>query len=185
VVVEFLRLGVGQCFGELALITGLPRTAAAVVNEPTVLLKLKRENFTRIMDEYQNLRFHVMGLVEHRLEETQRVDTEVNKRAASPYRASRANSTSNLLADCMSRERYLFVLIFLFFPAAEKNKPHSPNVECKQADLFVIYQVLILSLSRPSAQAERFAAQEVARRYATRTRIARSSLMPARKRNFL
>lgn len=33
----------GDCFGEISLLTGLPRTATAIANEDSVLLELKRE----------------------------------------------------------------------------------------------------------------------------------------------
>ena len=33
----------GDCFGEISMLTGLPRTATAVANEDSVLLELKRE----------------------------------------------------------------------------------------------------------------------------------------------
>ncbi len=123
-----MRLGVGQCVGELALITGLPRTATALANEPTVLLELKRDNFMQIMDKYQNIRFHIMGLVEHRLEETQRIDTEITKRAASPYRfRSAGSSTSNLLdSTCTVHwahvSRRLLTLLLLFPPLSVCSK---------------------------------------------------------------
>jgi len=79
--VEFLRLGEGECFGEISLITGLPRIATAIACEAnTVLLELKRDAFMAILSKFPNIRFHILDLVSERLKETQQVDKQVHER---------------------------------------------------------------------------------------------------------
>ncbi|MCX6024306.1 MAG: cyclic nucleotide-binding domain-containing protein [Chloroflexi bacterium] len=45
-------LSVGDCFGEAALLNDIPRTAAIVVTENADLLRLSRENFRQVLDNY-------------------------------------------------------------------------------------------------------------------------------------
>lgn len=74
---ELMRLGVGQIFGELSLITGLPRTCSVIANEDCVLLELKKESFDRLMRQYQNLRVKLALLVEQRLRENVSIKAEM------------------------------------------------------------------------------------------------------------
>jgi CRP-like cAMP-binding protein len=69
---EIMRLGVGDIFGELSLITGLPRTCSGfyfkmflllynllflvIANEDSVVLELTKEKFDKLINQYQNLR---------------------------------------------------------------------------------------------------------------------------------
>jgi CRP-like cAMP-binding protein len=85
--VEFMRLGVGDSFGEMSLITGLPRSATAVACEETTLLELNRARFQSLLAQYQNIRYHVMHVVSERLKESQMFDEHIRKRAASPSRS--------------------------------------------------------------------------------------------------
>jgi len=97
--VEFLRLGVGECFGELALITGLPRSASATANEDSMLLELRRDNFTSLLNRYSNIRFHIANLVEQRLEESKRVTSELSKRSLSPNPVSNTARLNKTVSD--------------------------------------------------------------------------------------
>eukprot|EP01133_Synstelium_polycarpum_P002564 gene2564-2940_t len=68
---DFKTLGKGECFGEISLILGLPRTCTARASsaEPTRLLILKRPGFQRILDKYQNIKYNLTQLVEQRISE--------------------------------------------------------------------------------------------------------------------
>lgn len=70
---EIMRLGVGELFGELSLITGLPRTCSVIANEECVLLELKQEAYEKLLNHYQNLRYKLALLVEQRMKESQKV----------------------------------------------------------------------------------------------------------------
>jgi CRP-like cAMP-binding protein len=84
---ELMRLGVGQLFGELSLITGLPRTCSVIANEDSVLLELKKESFDRLMRQYQNMRIKLALLVEQRLRENVSIKAEME----TPRGTSRIN----------------------------------------------------------------------------------------------
>jgi len=75
---ELMNLGVGEIFGELSLITGLPRTCSVISNEDSVILELKKESFDRLMRQYQNLRVKLAQLVEQRLRQSQQIKEELN-----------------------------------------------------------------------------------------------------------
>eukprot|EP01132_Coremiostelium_polycephalum_P002503 gene2503-3096_t len=63
----FKTLGQGECFGEISMILGLPRTCTAIASPGTRLLILKREGFQKILDRYQNIKYSVVHLMEERL----------------------------------------------------------------------------------------------------------------------
>jgi CRP-like cAMP-binding protein len=81
VVSEFMRLGPGDTFGEMSLLTRLPRTATAIAQEDCIILELKRESFEKILNKYQNIHYNIVSLVEQRLEETKRLDEELKKKS--------------------------------------------------------------------------------------------------------
>jgi len=74
---EFMQMGVGSIFGELSLITGLPRTCSVIANEDCVILELTKEAFDKLTNQYQNLRVKIAQLVEQRLRENQKVTKEI------------------------------------------------------------------------------------------------------------
>jgi len=76
---ELRRLVSGDCFGEISMLTGLPRTDTAVANEDSVLLELKREAFKDLMERYQHIRFHVVQMMEQRLVEGKKLNYIINK----------------------------------------------------------------------------------------------------------
>ncbi len=61
------ELGTGQSFGEMALLTGEPRSASAVAAEPTSLLRIDKVHFDELIDRSPNLRSSVQELISVRL----------------------------------------------------------------------------------------------------------------------
>jgi hypothetical protein len=59
-------LGVGEYFGEEALLFGTPRSATVTTLEPTVLLVLDRPGFQRLMEEYPPLQYSLTVTAESR-----------------------------------------------------------------------------------------------------------------------
>jgi CRP/FNR family cyclic AMP-dependent transcriptional regulator len=57
----------GDCFGEIAVVDGLPRTAGACATEPTVLLAVRRSDFLRLLSEESTLAIHLLVLFCERL----------------------------------------------------------------------------------------------------------------------
>lgn len=51
---ELRRYEAGEIFGELSLVTGLPRTASIVANEETVVLELTQDGYERLMNGNQS-----------------------------------------------------------------------------------------------------------------------------------
>ncbi|PRP78065.1 hypothetical protein PROFUN_14039 [Planoprotostelium fungivorum] len=73
-----LTLGVGEMFGEVTVLTGLPRTASVYANEDqTVVLELKKHSFKRLMSIHQNLRVKMALQVEQRMKEAVKVEEEL------------------------------------------------------------------------------------------------------------
>ena len=63
----------GEIFGELSLVTGLPRTASIIASEECVVLELTQEGYEKLMHSYPSLRLKLAILVEMRLKETVKV----------------------------------------------------------------------------------------------------------------
>ena len=59
--------GAGEVLGEIALLDGGPRTATVTLTEPSRLLVLARREFHALMDEFPNVRLHVLETVASRL----------------------------------------------------------------------------------------------------------------------
>jgi len=92
---ELMSLGVGEIFGELSLITGLPRTCSVIANEDSTILELKKESFDRLMKQYQNLRVKLALLVEQRLRQSQQIKEELNTPRGVTRNATRDSPTQN------------------------------------------------------------------------------------------
>eukprot|EP01118_Nematostelium_gracile_P002122 TRINITY_DN1227_c0_g1_i1.p1 TRINITY_DN1227_c0_g1~~TRINITY_DN1227_c0_g1_i1.p1 ORF type:complete len:1049 (-),score=230.27 TRINITY_DN1227_c0_g1_i1:34-2751(-) len=73
-----MTISAGEMFGELSLLTSLPRTASAIANEDTVLFELKEDAFEGLIKQFQNLRVKLALLVEQRLKETMKVNLELS-----------------------------------------------------------------------------------------------------------
>jgi CRP-like cAMP-binding protein len=61
------HLGPGQSFGEMALLTGAPRSATAVAEQDTSMLKIEKEHFEELIDRSPNLRQAVEQLNSQRV----------------------------------------------------------------------------------------------------------------------
>lgn len=59
--------GPDECFGELALLDGLPRSAGAVTLEPTVVYTLHREDFLRHLRAHPHIAESILAMLSHRL----------------------------------------------------------------------------------------------------------------------
>jgi CRP-like cAMP-binding protein len=66
------RLGPGDAFGEIALVSGEPRTASAVATEDSDLLRIEKEDFDNLMFRSEALREAVNALSMERLMNTAR-----------------------------------------------------------------------------------------------------------------
>jgi branched-chain amino acid transport system substrate-binding protein len=61
----------GECFGELALLTGEPRTAdVRAFGEQTVVLRLSRERFSSLMKQHNALAIKIAGILAQRVSRT-------------------------------------------------------------------------------------------------------------------
>ncbi|GIU84681.1 MAG: hypothetical protein KatS3mg008_1456 [Acidimicrobiales bacterium] len=66
---QIAALGVGEPFGELALLDGGPRTATVVALEPTLLLVIGRREFLGLLDEVPGLSRRLLANLAGRIRE--------------------------------------------------------------------------------------------------------------------
>ena len=68
--IEFLvtELEPGQCFGEMALLTGKPRTASVVAAEPTTVGILEQKDFQQILIQHPKIGLSLTEILANRLE---------------------------------------------------------------------------------------------------------------------
>ncbi|MCX7620105.1 MAG: cyclic nucleotide-binding domain-containing protein [Acidimicrobiales bacterium] len=62
-------LGPGDCFGELALLDGGPRTASVITESPVTLLVLGQREFAALIDEVPGLAHKIMVALARRIRE--------------------------------------------------------------------------------------------------------------------
>lgn len=62
-----LTLGSGECFGEMAILDGLPRSASVKVTKPANLLAIEREDFRELLRVYPEISLNVIQLLSGRL----------------------------------------------------------------------------------------------------------------------
>ena len=60
-------VGQGDVLGEIALLDGGPRTATVTLSEPCRMLVLARREFRELMDEFPDVRLHVLEAAARRL----------------------------------------------------------------------------------------------------------------------
>ncbi len=78
---EFKTLGAGDVLGEIALLTGAPRTAQAVVRTRAVALALLKEDFDRVRKASPELEAAIARLASQRLEENRQLDAAAARAA--------------------------------------------------------------------------------------------------------
>ncbi|KAF0221777.1 MAG: ABC-type branched-chain amino acid transport system periplasmic [Geobacteraceae bacterium] len=64
---ELATLGHGECFGEMALLTGAPRSATVRTLTDATLLRLPKENFDELLKKHHSLSVHFAGVLAGRL----------------------------------------------------------------------------------------------------------------------
>jgi response regulator RpfG family c-di-GMP phosphodiesterase len=72
---ELTRLGPGDVFGEMALISNEQRSATIVTTTQTELLRLNQENFTILMDQNERFAQRILRMISKRLRQSQEVAT--------------------------------------------------------------------------------------------------------------
>jgi response regulator RpfG family c-di-GMP phosphodiesterase len=70
---ELARMGPGEVFGEMALISHDPRTATLKSLTDTTLLRLKQDDFTILMDQDERFAQRILRLISRRLRQTTEV----------------------------------------------------------------------------------------------------------------
>ena len=61
------RLYAGACFGEMALLDGSPRSAGAAVLGESILARIPREDFIRLMQRFPSIGLGIITLLSNRL----------------------------------------------------------------------------------------------------------------------
>jgi CRP/FNR family transcriptional regulator, cyclic AMP receptor protein len=69
---ELTRLGLGDVFGEMAVLDSEPRSASVTTLEEAVMLKIARDDFRDILVERPEIAMGVMKVLTRRLRETSR-----------------------------------------------------------------------------------------------------------------
>eukprot|EP01102_Stenamoeba_stenopodia_P008848 TRINITY_DN2592_c0_g1_i6.p1 TRINITY_DN2592_c0_g1~~TRINITY_DN2592_c0_g1_i6.p1 ORF type:complete len:650 (-),score=125.75 TRINITY_DN2592_c0_g1_i6:80-2029(-) len=73
--VEFKHLKAGEIFGEIALITGLPRQATAIATvDSTIVMELTRDSFMSLLDRFPNIHYNFVTVVEQYLQSSTIID---------------------------------------------------------------------------------------------------------------
>ncbi len=68
--VKVATLGRNAIIGEIAILCDVPRTATVVANQPTVTLKINKDTFFRLVNEFPQIAVEIMRELAHRLEKT-------------------------------------------------------------------------------------------------------------------
>ncbi len=62
-----IKLGVNDCFGEMAILDGLPRSATVTVTKEGTFLSISRQEFRNILRVYPEIAFKVISVLSIRL----------------------------------------------------------------------------------------------------------------------
>ena len=68
--IELAKLGRGAIVGEIAILCDVPRTATVISTGKTVTLRISKELFFRLIEEFPQIAVEVMRELAHRLEKT-------------------------------------------------------------------------------------------------------------------
>ena len=68
--IELAKLGRGAIVGEIAILCDVPRTATVTSTGKTVTLRISKELFFRLIEEFPQIAVEVMRELAHRLENT-------------------------------------------------------------------------------------------------------------------
>ncbi|MEI6205658.1 MAG: SLC13 family permease [Desulfuromonadales bacterium] len=86
---EVAVLSVGDCFGEMALLSGAPRSATVIALEPLTVLKLSQTRFNILLKKHPTLGSHLANLLAKRFAAPQPVsDIPTPERHTSPVAAA-------------------------------------------------------------------------------------------------
>ncbi len=98
------HLGSGDYFGEMALLTGEPRSATIITTEPSEMFVLNKSDFDEILARYPSISISMGKIMSHRLRETLQKAAHRGKAAAKPaLRGSLSvHPLENLLKFCES-----------------------------------------------------------------------------------
>ncbi len=68
--VKVATLGRNAIIGEIAILCDVPRTATVLANQPTVTLKINKDTFFRLVNEFPQIAVEIMRELARRLEKT-------------------------------------------------------------------------------------------------------------------
>lgn len=68
--VKVANLGRHQIIGEIAILCDVPRTATVVASQPTTTLKINKDTFFRLINEFPQIAVEIMRELARRLEKT-------------------------------------------------------------------------------------------------------------------
>ena len=82
--IEVARLGRGDVVGEIAILCDVPRTATVSATEPVTVLKITKELFFRLINEFPQIAIEIMRELAARLERTNAQLRDAVSRSAPP-----------------------------------------------------------------------------------------------------
>lgn len=69
-IVHLADLGSGACFGEVAVLTGKPRTATVIASKPTSCVAFEKHRIDRVLSDYPKVHEVLLTIVEGRARST-------------------------------------------------------------------------------------------------------------------
>ncbi|WP_240419554.1 cyclic nucleotide-binding domain-containing protein, partial [Paenibacillus periandrae] len=98
-------LGEKEYFGEMALLTGDPRSASAMAESDLVVLRLVKESFDRILLEHNALAVQFAGILARRLARVNRQSSQASSSQEESGEAKALTSGGALREDMVAEER--------------------------------------------------------------------------------